>query len=54
MDWFVWRLVVHPRIQETKEEIEGTWTLEDVENAHQILDAIEAAEEQAIENGSNS
>ncbi len=51
-DWFIWRLVVHPRIQESKQDIEENWTLEEVEIAHQVLDALEEAEEKA--NGSDS
>lgn len=53
LDWFIWRLVVHPRISETLRQIETEWTLEDAEVAHQVLDAIEDAEQEAQQHGSN-
>ena len=37
----MWRLLLHPQMKITKTELESEWCLDDVCEAHRILDAID-------------
>jgi len=43
VDWFIWRIVVAERFKASLAEIEGAWSLDDLVDAHALLDALEAA-----------
>lgn len=43
MDWFVWRLLTSQDLHLSRAELEGSWCVEDVCEAHQALDDIDEA-----------
>lgn len=43
VDWEVWRVVTSDRIQVGLNELLERWSLEDVWDAHAVLDAVETA-----------
>lgn len=47
MDWFFWRIVTSDKIRVGLVEIETQWTIDDVLDAHLVLDALESAEAEA-------
>ncbi len=44
IDWELWRLLTDPRVHASKREIEEEWTLDDVLDAHAVLDAKDHAD----------
>lgn len=46
-DWFLWRLLSSKFLSVSLQEVEEFWSIEDVADAHEVLDAIEAAEARA-------
>jgi hypothetical protein len=49
VDWFVWKLVTHPRLNVSLAEIETHWSLDDMLSAHESVDELDAAEARAEE-----
>lgn len=47
VDWFFWRLATHPKLRDGLATIHNDWTYEDCLHAHDVLDALETAEERA-------
>lgn len=47
MDWEIHRVASSPRYSSSLREIEESWTLEDLWDAHRVLDAYEDAERKA-------
>lgn len=45
VDWFVWRLVLHPRRPGSLVEVADLWSTGEVTAAHMALDAIEDIEQ---------
>jgi hypothetical protein len=43
VDWYVWRIVTHPKLRVTLAELEK-WSLDDLQDAHDVADALEKAE----------
>lgn len=44
VDGYAWRLLVSERVRVTLPELEGYWSLDDMFDAHAVLDVIEAEE----------
>lgn len=42
VDWFVWRIVISPHINESLTTIEREWSLGQLVQAHVVLDSIDA------------
>ncbi len=38
IDWFLWRIFCSPRYQSSLTEIEALWSLDDMLDAHDVLD----------------
>lgn len=47
LDWEVWRIVSSPFFSETMDDVLNRWTLEDVHDAHAVLDLREELERKA-------
>jgi hypothetical protein len=45
----IWRVATHPRIKDSLVTIQTEWSLDDLLNAHDVLDALEDAEVRAHE-----
>jgi len=43
VNWDVWRIVTHPRITCTLTEVYDQWSIEDLIEAHKVLDMLENA-----------
>jgi ABC-type uncharacterized transport system substrate-binding protein len=45
-EWAIWRCVTHESMRASLTEITMTWTLDDLDSANVVLDAIDVATEQ--------
>jgi hypothetical protein len=43
----IWRIATHPRIRDSLHTIQTDWSLDDLMQAHDVVDALEDAESRA-------
>lgn len=53
-DWAIWRVVTHPQMHQSYHEVVEFWTIDDLLDANQILDAIESAQARADQKASRA
>ncbi len=44
MSWRIWRIATDPRIKDSLTEILNHWSLEDLSEAHEVLNALDEFE----------
>ena len=52
VDWLIWRVVMSDSIHVGLQEVETYWSLEDLLDAHELLDAFQDAQRKATTSSS--